>query len=360
LPQGSLCRLTFVPPIFFHRDVLALAETQLSLARATRRIGAILCWLSLHALAQGQPFQFSAAQIASNGSFSASLTAPLGRTYVVDASTNLANWSSGITNIVPISPISFVDSNASQLQRRFYRGRLYYTLIVTNRYPAWQTTNSGSGRQLAFPTGWQTAKGADGRTIAFPSGWNTAKGSDGRLIAFPPGFTNKVGADGRIVAFYQTGFTNLQGSDGRVLAFPASGWTNRLSADARRVAFPSTNFSTAVGADGRIAAFYSGGWTNSPGPDGRTVAYLSSEFSTAQGADGRKMAYPNSGWALRQGTDGRMTASPTNANLVINLDFQDQSLFALFGALKTVLSESDFNNYVIYTFFGTGDQQFND
>ncbi|MCX6896261.1 MAG: hypothetical protein NTZ16_12345 [Verrucomicrobia bacterium] len=295
-----------------------------------------------------------------NNSIAVAISAPVGRTYMVETSTNFSAWNSLTTNIVAAGSVSFADTNVAQFQRRFYRGKLYWTVIVPNTYPTWLTTNGSGGRLLNYPSGWQIAKGADGRTIAFPSGWNTAQGSDGRMIAFPPGFTNKVGADGRMVAYYQTGFTNVQGSDGRIVAYPASGWTNRLGADGRRVAFPLTYFSTTNGIDGRVAAFPTVGWTNSRGADGRSVTYLSSDFATTNGADGRKIAYPNAGWALRQGADGRTTSYPTNTSATINLDFQDQSLFALLGTLKTILSPTDFNNYVIYAFFGTGEQQFAD
>ena len=310
--------------------------------------------------AQAQPFQLTAPGWITNSSFGFGISAPLGRTYMVEASTNLTAWNSVITNTVPSGPASFVDTNASQFQHRFYRGKLYWTVIVPNTYPTWQTTNGGDGRLLDFPSGWQTAKGADGRAIAFPSGWTTAQGRDGRMIAFPAGFTNQAGSDGRLVPFYQTGFSTVQGSDGRLLAFPSSGWTNVGSADGRKIAFPSTSFSTTNGSDGRVAAFPSAGWTTSRSADGRSVTYPSFDFATVQGADGRKIAYLGSGWTLRQGADGRMTSYPTNTSATINLDFQDQSVFALLGALKTILSPADFNNYVIYTFFGTGEQQFAD
>jgi hypothetical protein len=121
-----------------------------------------------------------------------------------------------------------------------------------------------------------------------------------------------------------------------------------------------TDFSATNGLDGRVVALPSVGWTTSRGADGRNVAYFPSDFVTVQGIDGRKIAFPGSGWALRQGADGRITSYPANTSATINLDFQDQSLFALLGTLKTILSQSDFNNYVIYTFFGTGEQQFAD
>jgi len=307
-----------------------------------------------------QQFQFNSLKWIPSGSFSFGISAPLGRTYMIDASTNLTVWSSVITDTVPSGSVSFVDTTASRFQRRFYRGNHYWTILVPNTYPIWQTTTGDDGRLLNFPSGWQTAKGADGRTIAFPAGWNTAQGSDGRMIAFPSGFTTKQGADGRLVAFYQTGFSTVQGSDGRLAAFPSTGWTNLGSADGRTIVFPSANFATTTGADGRVVAFPLTGWATSRGIDGRNVAYPASNFLTAQGVDGRAIAYPHSGWVLQQGTDGRMNSYPTSASTTIELDFQDQSLFALFGGLRTILSQSDFNNYVIYAFFGTGEQQFSD
>jgi hypothetical protein len=332
----------------------------LSTARALGVLSLLLL-LATPARAQSTPpFQLNALGRLTNGSFAFGLSAPPGRTYVVDASTNFAAWKPLITNIAPSTTAVVVDTNAAQLRYRFYRGRLYWTVIVPNTYASWQTTTSGSGRQLSYPSGWRTAKGADGRTIAFPTGWNTAQGSDGRLIAFPPGFTNRAGADGRLVAFYPTGFSTAQGNDGRLLVFPASGWTVLGGADGRKVALPATGFSAANGRDGRWVAFPSAGWTTSRGADGRDVAYLPGDFVTVQGVDGRKIAVPSSGWALRPGADGRLTSYPASTSATINLDFQDQSLFALLGALKTSLSPSDFNNYVIYTFFGTGEQQFAD
>jgi hypothetical protein len=77
-----------------------------------------------------------------------------------------------------------------------------------------------------------------------------------------------------------------------------------------------------------------------------------------QGVDGRDVAYRGSGWVSLQGPDGRMTSFPASANATIELDFQDQSLFALLGTLQPLLSQSDFSDYVVYTYFGTGEQQF--
>jgi len=327
--------------------------------RAGRAFSVVAAWicLLLATASHAQPFQFSAGTL-TNGAFTFGISAPLGRTYSVSASTNLTAWSVLLTNIVPIGPLSFVDTNASQFRYRFYRGNLYYTIIISNAYPTWQTTTNASGRLLAFPSGWQTTNGPDGRTIAFPPGWNTARGSDGRLIAFPPCLTNRAGADGRLVAYYPTNFTTAQGNDGRLVPFPSSTWTNRLGFDGRRVAYPSTGFSTTNGADGRLVAFFSTGETNAGGADGRKLAYVSG-FTTGQGSDGRRISYPSSGWTVRQGLDGRLISYPTNAPL-LNLDFQDQSLFATFAALKTILSPTNFNNYVIYTFFGTGDDQYSD
>lgn len=55
---------------------------------------------------------------ASAGQFSFTVSGTSGSKYVVQASTNLVNWVSLQTNT---SPFSFVDANARQFSRRFYR-----------------------------------------------------------------------------------------------------------------------------------------------------------------------------------------------------------------------------------------------
>jgi hypothetical protein len=332
----------------------------LNLLRTLLLVAVVAARLLLPGFSRAQPFQLSSPHLSTNGSFSFTLSVPVGRTYFVDSSTNFSAWSALTTNIAPNSVVSFVDSNTAQQPHHYYRSSLFWTLLVSNTYPNLQTTNAGSGRSVLFPSGWLTGKGADGRVIAYPPGWSTAQGKDGRMVAFPAGFTNRTGADGRVVAYYPTGFTTLQGNDGRLVVFPSTGWTNRAGPDARRVVLPLSSFSTTNGTDGRAVAFPSTGWNTGRGADGRIVAYLASQFVTNQGADGRKIAYQNSSWAFRQGSDGRVTTYPTNSSVMLNLDFQDQSLFPLLGALKTVLSPSDFNNYIFYTFFGTGEQQYAD
>jgi hypothetical protein len=320
-------------------------------------------------------FQLSPPGMLTNGSFSFSLSGPLGRTYVIETSTNLTAWNPMITNTLPMGSVSFVDTNSPLFQSHFYRGQFYWTVIVPNIYLTWITTNSGDGRFLAFPSGWNTAQGADGRAIAFPPGWNTAEGADGRTIAFPPawntaqgsdgrmiafpsGFSTNQGADGRLAAFQQTGFSTVQGSDGRIAALPSSSWTDDVGADGRQAAFPSMDFQTNQGLDGRLVAFPSPGWITGCGADARNVAYPSSDFVTSQGADGRDISLLSSDWASLQGPDGRMSSYPTSPGATIELDFQDQSLFARFGTLQPLLSPLDFSDYVIYVFFGTGEQQF--
>jgi hypothetical protein len=55
---------------------------------------------------------------ASAGQFSFTVSGTAGSQYVVQASTNLVNWVSLQTNT---SPFNFVDANAHQFTRRFYR-----------------------------------------------------------------------------------------------------------------------------------------------------------------------------------------------------------------------------------------------
>ncbi|HTR42716.1 MAG TPA: fibronectin type III domain-containing protein [Pseudomonadales bacterium] len=56
--------------------------------------------------------------IASPGQFAFTVSGASGNQYVVQASTDLVNWVSLQTNVVPFN---FVDPNAGQFSRRFYR-----------------------------------------------------------------------------------------------------------------------------------------------------------------------------------------------------------------------------------------------
>ena len=57
-----------------------------------------------------------------NGQFRFGLAGVPGYSYVIQASTNLVQWRSLQTNH---SPFSFLDTNASQLPHRFYRGAYF-------------------------------------------------------------------------------------------------------------------------------------------------------------------------------------------------------------------------------------------
>lgn len=339
-------------------------------------IAALSC-ACLSALSQpAQQFEIGPPGVLPNGSFAFGIAGPLGRTYVIDAATNLLSWSSVATNTVSSDAPSFVDTTAPQFQQRFYRGKLYWTVIIPNQFPAWETIAGADGRTIAFPSGWTTGQGQDGRRIAFPPAWGTAQGADGRLIAFPPGWTTSQGPDGRLVSFPPSGFATVQGRDGRIVAFPSSGWTTAggldarqiaylsagwttlLGGDGRLIAFPSYSFLTAEGSDARILAFPSAAWTQTQGTDARSVSYPLFGFTGVRGSDGRFVAYPLSGWTSVQGSDGRMVAYPTNQNATIQLDFQDQSSIAVLGTLNAALSNADFSDYVVYGYFGTGEQQF--
>jgi hypothetical protein len=52
------------------------------------------------------------------------ITGPTGLTYVVQASSNLVNWTPILTNVPASTPFSLSDSNSSSLARRFYRAIL--------------------------------------------------------------------------------------------------------------------------------------------------------------------------------------------------------------------------------------------
>jgi hypothetical protein len=54
----------------------------------------------------------------SHGQFALTVNGTTGYTYVVQASTDMVNWTPVLTNT---SPFTFVDTNASQFKQRFYR-----------------------------------------------------------------------------------------------------------------------------------------------------------------------------------------------------------------------------------------------
>jgi hypothetical protein len=245
---------------------------------------AVLQCTALPAFSQSvQEFQISPPRVTSNGSFTFSVSAPLGRTYVLDATTNLLSWLPLVTNIASPNQPPFTDANAFQFQQRIYRGRLYWSIIVQNRYSTWETNTGADGRTIAFPSGWATAQGNDGRMIAFPPAWDSAQGADGRMIAFPSGWTTLQGSDGRLVAYPLDGYSTAEGSDGRAVWIGSSGWTN------------------SQGADGRQIGYLPDGWTTLLGCDGRLTAYPSNNFSTTQDSGGLVIAYPSRTWAQAEG-----------------------------------------------------------
>jgi hypothetical protein len=310
----------------------------------------------------------------SNHMIDVSLYAPLGRSYEIDASPDLKSWSFATSGIVG-DTATFVDGNAPQFSKRFYRASLDWTIMVPNTYLIF-TTNSGvDGRVIAYPYTWNTNRGSDGRLIAWPPGWSTNQGRDGRLIAYPSGWTTTNGPDGRLVAFPTNGCTLVTNNDGRITVHPASGlagagtnayvladWKFSPGGDGRQAAFPVSNFLTNEGGDGRLVGYVSTGWSTVHGPDGRAVAYPVADFTTnTPTVSGRIIAFPGSGWSTAQGIDGRAIAYPTLGNTsTMELDFEDQQLFAFIGHLRTVLGDPDFENYIIYTFFGAGEQRFAD
>jgi hypothetical protein len=333
---------------------------------------AVCCCASPSTRAQTSPQVRLVTPQATNHVFNAGLFAPLGRTYEIDASTNFKNWSSQAGGIVA-DAVPFTDGNSPGFPLRFYRASVDWTIMLPNTYMLFKTNSGIDGRVIAYPYNWNTNKGMDGRLIAYPPGWSTNQGSDGRLIAYPPGWTTNKGPDGRLVAFPTNGCTMVTNADGRLTVHPTSGvpgqgtnsyqsanWKLATGADGRQTAYPALSYSTNQGIDGRLVAYMSNGWNTVHGPDGRTLAYFVADFSTNASLSGRTIAFPKTGWTLAQGIDGRVIAYPAFGTGTIELDFEDQQLFAFIGHLRTVLADPDFANYVIYLFFGAGEQRFAD
>jgi hypothetical protein len=311
--------------------------------------------------------------LTSNHLFSFGLYAPLGRTYEIDSSPDFTSWTPVAGGLVGDS-VPFVDGNSPNQIRLVYRAGITWTIQVPNTYLIFLTSNGIDGRVIAYPyTGWNTVQGADGRMIAYPAGWATNQGRDGRLIAYPTNWVTTNSPDGRLVAFPATNCTLVTNANGRITVHPASGvpglgtnsyqsadWKLAIGGDGRQAAYPLASFSTNEGSDGRMIAYPAAGWTTNRGPDGRLVAYPEAGFTTNRAVGGRIIAFPSSGWATARGGDGRLMAYPGFNTSPLVLDFEDQQLFAFIGHLRTVLGDPDFENYIIYTFFGTGEQRFGD
>ncbi len=335
---------------------------------------AVLC-LFAGSSVQAQPVQpkMVGVGITSNDLFGFGLYAPLGRTYEIDTSPDFSSWTPMAGGLV-VDSVPFVDGNPPQQARLFYRAGITWTIQVPNNYLIFLTSNGIDGRVIAYPiTSWGTAHGADGRVVAYPPGWATNQGHDGRLIAYPAGWVTTNGPDGRLVAFPTNGCTLVTNANGRITVHPASGvpgagtnsyqsvdWNLATGGDGRQAAYPFASFSTNEGGDGRMIAFPAAGWTTNRGPDGRMVAYPVTGFTTNSAVGGRLVAFPSSGWTTTRGVDGRLIAYPGLNTTPLVLDFEDQQLFAFIGHLRTVLGDPDFENYIIYTYFGTGGQRFGD
>ena len=334
---------------------------------------AACCCAPLSSLAQSSgQVRLVTPQTTTNHVFSCNLYAPLGRTYEIDASPDLHSWSSVAGGLVSDS-VPFSDTTVPANPRRFFRASIDWTIMAANSYLIFQTNSGLDGRLIAYPYNWSTNKGTDGRLIAYPPGWNTNQGADGRLIAYPSGWTTAKGPDGRLVAFPTNGCTLVTNVDGRITVHPTSGvpglgtnsyqsanWKLATGGDGRQVAIPASNFPTNQGGDGRLVAYVSTGWSVARGPDGRTVAYSTADFTTNSAAGGRVVPYPASGWSTARGIDGRLIAYPVIGTGTLELDFEDQQLFAFIGHLRTVMADPDFENYLIYIFFGAGEQRFAD
>ena len=66
------------------------------------------------------PAQFTSVSL-TNGTVRLFFTGTIGATYVLQASTNLINWTPVATNVAPAGVFEMIDPQASQFRSRFYR-----------------------------------------------------------------------------------------------------------------------------------------------------------------------------------------------------------------------------------------------
>jgi hypothetical protein len=69
----------------------------------------------------GKPMFFTSESFPGNGTFQLTFSGVPGNSYVLQASTNLVNWTSLSTNNAPTNLFKWVDPGASNFPSRFYR-----------------------------------------------------------------------------------------------------------------------------------------------------------------------------------------------------------------------------------------------
>jgi hypothetical protein len=67
------------------------------------------------------PFQFTSGGFFTNQTFQMPISGLAGKTYYLQATTNLINWVPLSTNIAPSDSFYLVDPDATNFQYRFYR-----------------------------------------------------------------------------------------------------------------------------------------------------------------------------------------------------------------------------------------------
>ena len=67
---------------------------------------------------------FTSPGVFSNGAFQMMIAGATGKTYVLQASTNLFNWAPIATNVPASTPFTVSDPNATNFNHRFYRAVL--------------------------------------------------------------------------------------------------------------------------------------------------------------------------------------------------------------------------------------------
>jgi len=103
--------------------IVTVTDGRLSVSSAAGAANNKICFIDISSLAAPLPPQLLSTTLGSSGNLQFNLSGSAGRSYVIEASTNLVNWSPLTTNSPASNLLQFIDGTSTNYPSRFYRGR---------------------------------------------------------------------------------------------------------------------------------------------------------------------------------------------------------------------------------------------
>lgn len=103
--------------------MVTVNDGRLSVSNAPGAANNKICFIEVASLTAPPPPQLLSTTVQSNGALQFSLFGSAGRSYIIEGSTNLMNWTPLATNAPVSNLIQFIDAGATNYPSRFYRGR---------------------------------------------------------------------------------------------------------------------------------------------------------------------------------------------------------------------------------------------